>query len=121
MDWFPSLMTQRFDRAKRGGSAGRVTAEEQADQGGHAERERDRRGRDDGLDADDPELAADHADGDTQQPAEQAQQGRLGEELAEDGGAGGADGLADADLADPLGDRDQHDVGDPDPAYQQRD
>jgi len=33
----------------------------------------------------------------------------------------GADGLADADLARPLRDRDEHDVHDADPAYQQRD
>ena len=33
----------------------------------------------------------------------------------------GAQGLAEADLPDPFGDRDQHDVHDPDAADQQRD
>lgn len=46
---------------------------------------------------------------------------RLQQELLQDRPAGGADGLADADLAGPLGHRNQHDVGDPDPADDQRD
>ncbi len=74
-----------------------------------------------GRDPGDRELGAGHRDGDPEQAADEAQQGRLHEELAEDRAARGADGLADADLAGPLGDRDQHDVGDPDPADQQAD
>ena len=58
-----------------------------------------------------------HAD----QAADQRQRQRLDEELAEDVPAPGAEGLADADLAGPLADRDQHDVHDPDPADDERD
>ena len=61
------------------------------------------------------------ADGDADQPAEQRQGQRLDEELGEDVDAAGADGLADADLAGPLADRDQHDVHDPDAAHDERD
>ena len=43
----------------------------------------------------------------------------LGEELQEDGRAGGAERLAHAHLAGALGDRDEHDVHDPDPAHEQ--
>ena len=43
------------------------------------------------------------------------------EELGQDVPAAGADRLADADLAGPLGDRDEHDVHDPDAADDQRD
>ena len=53
--------------------------------------------------------------------AERREEDRLDEELAEDVPAPGAEGLAQADLARPLGDRDQHDVHDPDPADQQAD
>ena len=43
------------------------------------------------------------------------------EELGQDVPAARPDGLADADLAGPLADRDQHDVHDPDAAHDQRD
>ena len=43
------------------------------------------------------------------------------EELQEDVSAAGADGHADADLAGPLGDADEHDVHDADAADEERD
>ena len=61
-----------------------------------------------------PSDDADHA-------AEQGQRQRLDQELGEDVAAARADRLADADLAGPLADRDQHDVHDPDAADDQRD
>ena len=45
----------------------------------------------------------------------------LDQELDEDLPTGGAEGLADPDLAHPLGERGEHDVGDDDAADQQRD
>ena len=61
------------------------------------------------------------ADGDADEAAEQRQGQGLDEELGEDVPAARADGLADADLAGPLADRDQHDVHDPDAADDERD
>ena len=49
------------------------------------------------------------------------QQHRLDQELPQDVAAAGTDGHADADLAGPLGDRDEHDVHDAHAADQQRD
>ena len=54
-------------------------------------------------------------------PPRPGQRERLDQELGEDVAAPGADRLADADLAGPLADRDQHDVHDPDAADDQRD
>ena len=51
--------------------------------------------------------------------AEEAQGERLDQELQQDVAPGGAERLADADLAGALGDRDQHDVHDPDAADHQ--
>jgi hypothetical protein len=42
----------------------------------------------------------------------------VGQELGEDHAAGCAEGFANADLSGPLGDRDEHDVGDDDAADQ---
>ena len=58
----------------------------------------------------DPEQSAGHREDD-----------RLDEELGPDVARAGADGHADADLARPLGDRDEHDVHDPDAADEERD
>ncbi len=63
----------------------------------------------------------DEAEDDADEPTEERQGQRLDEELGEDVAAARADGLADADLARPLADRDQHDVHDPDAADDQRD
>src|SRR5205814_9497563 len=94
------LVPECVDRPQLGGAVGREAAEEQPDEGGYREREQDRRGHHDGFDPGDGEPAADQPDRDAEQPAEQAEHGRFGEELAEDGRARGADGLADADFAD---------------------
>ena len=51
--------------------------------------------------------------------AQQAERQRLDQELHQDVAPGGAERLADADLAGALGDRHQHDVHDPDAADQQ--
>jgi hypothetical protein len=67
------------------------------------------------------ELAADDADGDAREAADQRDEHRLGQELGEDVAAARADRLADADLAGPLGDADEHDVHHADPADEQRD
>ena len=58
-----------------------------------------------------------HADG----AAQQRQEGALQEELQQDAAIGGAQRLAQADLASALADRDQHDVDDADGAQSQRD
>ena len=86
-------------------------------------------GGDDGGGVEDEAPAgelADHgrdgeADDDADEAAEERQGQRLDEELGEDVAAARADRLADADLARPLADRDQHDVHDPDAADDQRD
>ena len=64
---------------------------------------------------------ADDAERDPEEPAGEAEQRRLDEELPADEPRLGPEGLAQADLADPLRDRHQHDVHHPDAADQQRD
>ena len=54
------------------------------------------------------------------QPAQQADARGLDQKLQQDRAPLGADGLADADLARPLGHRDEHDVHDADAADEQR-
>ena len=67
----------------------------------------------------------DQADGaaadDAEQAAERRQEHGLDQELPEDLAAPGAERLADADLARPLGHRDHHDRHDADAADHQRD
>src|SRR5262249_40188006 len=112
-------------RVEAGGPHRGVDPEEESDQGGDGEGQQDGVRRDDGLDglsggpaeAEAVEQvgapgAAQEADG----PAGDADHGGLDQELGEDVPPGGADGLADPDLAGALGHRDQHDVHDPDPA-----
>jgi hypothetical protein len=55
-------------------------------------------------------------DGDPQGPPYPGQGHRLGQELHGDVPAGTPQGLAQADLASPLGDVDEHDVHHPHPA-----
>ena len=61
------------------------------------------------------------ADDDAGGAAGQGQQDRLGQELGADLASGGAQRPAQPDLGAALEDRDDHDVGDPDRADQQRD
>ena len=68
--------------------------------------------RDEGHRRADAEEHAEHA-------AHQAEHQRLDQELEHDVAPGGAERLAHADLPGPLGDRDQHDVHDPDAAHQE--
>ena len=55
---------------------------------------------------------------DAEQAAETADQDGFEQKLAQDISIAGADGLAHADLAGALGDRDQHDVHDADAAHE---
>src|SRR5215831_14134566 len=119
--WSVSFVSQGLDGGQGGGAVGGVDPEEQAYGHGHAEGEQDGERDDHGLDADDPEAAAADAGGDADGAAERGQQHGLDQKLAEDVGALGADGLADADLTGSLGDGDEHDVHHPDPADQERD
>ena len=59
-------------------------------------------------------------DAQSDQPAQQADAGGLDQELQQNVAAPGADGLAHADLARPLDDRNEHDVHDADAADEQR-
>ena len=59
--------------------------------------------------------------GDAECAADQSQDGRLDEELTPDDPGRGTERLAQADLTDAFGDRDQHDVHDADAAHDQRD
>ena len=61
------------------------------------------------------------AEHDADDAADHAQGHRLDQELKQDVAAAGADRHADADLARPLGDADEHDVHDADAADEQRD
>src|SRR5438132_14390411 len=101
-----------------GGFGGRVDAEEEADAGG------DDQGGDDGGGADDRVPAAERgqqdraadADADADEAADQGDDRRFDQELQHDVARRGADRFPDADLAGPLGHRDEHDVHDPDAA-----
>ena len=66
-------------------------------------------------------LGRAHAQADAQDPADQAEDDRLEQELEENVGLLGPDRHPDADLADALGHRDEHDVHDPDPPDEERD
>ena len=63
----------------------------------------------------------DDAEGETRGPTKHRDHDGLDQELDEDLPAGGAERLADPDLAHPFGERGEHDVGDDDAADQQRD
>ncbi len=65
------------------------------------------------------DLRSPHSQDDPDDPADQAENQGLDQELPENIAAPGAHGHADADLPGPLGHRNQHDVHDPDPAHQE--
>src|SRR6202522_3704299 len=115
-----SFAAQRVDRGEPGGAGGRVNAEDNAD----ADRDHDRA---DGGDRRDRDRVADQvrehhragqADARAENPAGQAGHAGLDQELAADGPLGRPERLAQPDLAAPLGDRDEHDVHNADPAHQ---
>src|SRR5579871_6002495 len=118
-----SLEAQGIYRMQGGGFAGRIDAEEDAD----ARRDDDGgeygRGIDDGRPIEDgrEQRRALDAQPDPNESADHGDNGGLDQELQEDVARGGADGLADADLAGALRDRDQHDIHDPDAPHDQRD
>src|SRR5688500_599181 len=118
-----SLLAQGLDRVEQRGLARRVIAEEQAgaDREGrrehdHARVELDRQFAElsDQQRADDPDTDADHA-------ADQRNQHRLGQELPAHIVRARTHRHAQADLADTLGHRHQHDVHDADAADDQAD
>src|SRR6478735_8719783 len=123
MDISLSFVAQGGDGIESSGLARRPDAEDDAD------REAEQHSGDDGgrveLEAPTGELADprrdDETDDDADEAADEREGQRLDEELGEDVAATRADRLADADLAGPFADRDQHDVHDPDAADDQRD
>ena len=66
------------------------------------------------------EVRDGRAEGDADQSSEDAENGRLSEELRENIAPGRTDGLADANFSRSLGNGHQHDVHDSDAADQKR-
>ena len=112
------LVAQGHDRVEPRGPARGPDAEEEPDQRAEPERHHHGGGRDQGIPLHDPREHDRGADAqqDADRAAQDAQGQRLDQELEQDVAAGGAQRLADADLAGALGHRDQHDVHDPDAA-----
>src|SRR5712691_9566094 len=110
------------------GAIGRIDAEEQADGNGNPEGQEHRWDRDDrrwkARARNGWNVRRLHGEGSSQGDAERAAQTAedhgLDQELSEHVTPPGADRFADPDLACPLGDGDQHDVHDSDPAHHQR-
>jgi len=119
----PSLVAQRVD----GIEAGRLQRGEEAKDnpydGADAEGHDDGAGRDERgkLEKLGEQRRQPVTRRDAQRTATHAQQDRLGQELSHYIAAARADGEADADLAGPLGDADQHDVHDANAAHHERD
>jgi len=67
------------------------------------------------------DLTAADAERDAQRPAHQTEHAGFYEELKHDDARSGAQRLAEADLLDPLGHADQHDVHHADAAHEERD
>ena len=133
--FWKSVIPQRVDGIEAGRLVGGQVAEEDADAHAHAEGDADGaqggHGGEGGAAAhlgshhaaDEPagQLRQSDAHADAQQAADGGGGTGLDDELPADVLALGAQGLADADLPGPLGDRDQHDVHDADAAHQKRD
>src|SRR6266704_3630819 len=118
-----SLLAQRRDGIEPGRPAGRIharhDADPAADHDAQQDRERRYRGGQGGRDL--QEQRERDPGPDPQGRAHRGEGRGLGEELAQDVPAPGAERLADADLAGPLRDRHQHDVHDHDAADHERD
>lgn len=118
-----SLVAQRLDGVQATGLEGGVKAEEDPDEHGEAEGQQDRlQGNHRGPLAEasgnvGEEIAESHSD----QSARQGEDHGLDQKLTENVSPLGAQGHPDADLTNALGDRDQHDVHDPNPPDQERD
>src|SRR5438105_14873655 len=116
-----SLVAQRDRRVQSRGPPGRIDARDQPHAAGDADAEPNRPERHLGGEGEEPPdprgtVPEGHADG----AAEGGQEHRLDHELHQDPHPARAERLAQADLPSPLGDRDQHDVHDPDAAHDQR-
>ena len=109
---------QGVDGVFVGGFEGGVEAEDEAGD------DRDAEGDGEDLPGDEGGEGGDEADGEgesvakdeAEEAAEAGEDEGFDEELEEDVGAGGADGLADADFVSAFGNRDEHDVHDADTA-----
>ena len=118
-----SFVPEAVDGVEAARAPGGVKAEEHADERGEEERADGRSG----LHEDRPALEVADRLGtrDTERHADRAAEGGehhgLEDELAEDVGGRGADGHPQADLADALRDRHEHDVHDADAAHEQGD
>src|SRR5262245_10790611 len=116
------FVTQGINRVQHRRAPGGPEPEDHADEGTHRKGHSDRLGNDHGIPAapvsERPGAAG--ADRDAEGAAGEAEDERLDEELQQHVGAARAEGLAHADLAGALGDRDQHDVHDADAADRER-
>src|SRR5579859_2271807 len=115
------LIAESVDGSECGGPVGRVDAEEQPDEERYTEGQGHGVGLDDRRDPDDLEMAAYDPGGHARETADERQQDRLDQELAENVELAGADRLADPDLTSAFGDGDEHDVHHADSAHEQAD
>src|SRR5436190_990286 len=116
------LVAQRFDWIESGCLAGGIKPEKHPDEGAEHERDQDRIRRDKSgpLGQQGEESCRTGAGGDADQAAQSAEHNGFDEELAQDIAPMRADGEANADFASPLGDADEHDVHDANPADDER-
>src|SRR5690606_8953556 len=111
----PTLfVAERFDRIEARGADGRDHAEEDADarREADADGERPPRQRDGEPGEQVYGKPDERSEADAEQAAGRREENRLEQELPQDLHAPGAERLADADLARPLGDADRHDAHD---------
>src|SRR5438045_4820231 len=118
-----SLEPQRFDRIEARRAQGRIEAGQDARHAGEQHRSchRQRRQQRRPLRLDGSVLRDGDAETETEEAADDREHHGLGQELEQHVTTPSADGHPDANLARPLGDRDEHHVGDADRADQKRD
>src|SRR5665213_1180334 len=118
---------ERYDRVHARGTDRGIGSEDAADHRRETDRDRDdqqvwdRCGPDELLDRRVRQHRHREAEQRADPAAEEREQDRFEQELQQHVAAAGPDRLAQADLARALGDRDQHDVHDPDPRDHERD
>src|SRR5262245_36416956 len=117
-----SFRSQGLDRRQQRGPAGREGAEAEPGGAGHRQRRAEGRERQAHLPlrAEGDGRGSERARGDPGHPPAERQDRGLGEELDEDVARPRADRHAQADLAGPLPDREEHEREDPRPADQER-
>src|SRR3954471_9632356 len=117
------FVSEGYDGIEPRGASSRPQPEEEADGGAEPKRQRNRGGRDQGVPLHDLRQCDRGADAeqDTQHSSQQAEGQRFDQELHQDIHPGGAESFTNADLTGALGDRDQHDIHDPDAAHQEAD